>query len=122
MKNSVYGKNIENLRKRIKIRVAKNGQDFIKYTSRPTWVNWKVFQNSLAALHEKKTSLTLSKPTYVGFRVLKISKWEMYNFHFNSMIRKFNTKLFFTDTGSLCYELHERIHIKKYTSTMNYLI
>ena len=54
MKNSVYGKNIENLRKRIKIRVAKNGQDFIKYTSRPTWVNWKLFENNLAALHEKK--------------------------------------------------------------------
>ena len=32
MKNSVYGKTIENLRKRIKIRVVKNSQDFIKST------------------------------------------------------------------------------------------
>ena len=32
MNNSVYGKNMENLRKRIKIRVVKNSQDFIKYT------------------------------------------------------------------------------------------
>ena len=31
MNNSVYGKIMENLRKRIKIRVAKNSQDFIKY-------------------------------------------------------------------------------------------
>ena len=32
---------------RIKIRVVKNSQDFIKYTSRPTCVNWKVFEKNL---------------------------------------------------------------------------
>ena len=53
---SVYGKTIENLRKRIKIRVVKNSQDFIKYTSRPTCINWKVFENNLAAIHEKNIS------------------------------------------------------------------
>ena len=52
--NAVYGKTIENMRKRIKIRFVKNSQDFIKYTSRPTCVNWKVFENNLAAIHEKK--------------------------------------------------------------------
>ena len=104
---------MENLRKRIKIRVVKNIQDFIKYTSRPTCVNWKVFKNNLAAIHEKKISLTLNKPIYVGFTVLEISKWEMYNFHYNFMIRKFNTRLLFTDTDSLCYELHEKNPYKK---------
>ena len=76
MNNSVYGKTIEKLRKRIKIRVVKNIQDFIKYTSRPTCVNWKVFGNNLAAIHEKKKSLTLNRPIYVGFTVLETSKWE----------------------------------------------
>ena len=41
------------MRKRVKIRVVKNSQDFIKYTSRATFVNWKVFENNLAASHEK---------------------------------------------------------------------
>ena len=113
MNNSVYGKTMENLRKRIKIRVVKNSQDFIKYTSRPTCVNWKVFKNNLAAIHEKKICLTLNKPIYVGFTVLEISKWEMYNFHYNFMIRKFNTELLFTDTDSLCYKLHEKNPYKK---------
>ena len=89
---------MENMRKRIKIRVVKNSQDFMKYTSRSTCVNWKVFENNLAAIHEKEISLTLNKPIYVGLTVLEISKWEMYNFHYNFKIRKFNTRLLFTDT------------------------
>ena len=66
----------------------KNSQDFIKYTSRPTCVNWKVFENNLAAIHERKIPLTLNKPIpiYVGFTVLETSKWEMYNLHYNFMI------------------------------------
>ena len=52
---------MENVRKRMKIRVVKNSQYFVKSTSRPTCVHWKVFENSLAAIHEKKISLTLSK-------------------------------------------------------------
>ena len=100
LNNAVYGKTMENMKKRIKIRVAKNAKDFIKYTTRPTYVNWKVFEDNLAAIHKKKKSLTLIKPIYVGFTVLEISKWEMHNFHYNFMIREFNTRLLFTDTES----------------------
>ena len=110
------------MRKRIKIRIVKNAKDFIKYTSRPTCVNWKVFENNLAAINEKKISLTLNKPTYVGFTVLEISKWEMFNFYYSFMIRKFNTNFLFTDTDSLCYEIYGKKHIKKCTNTNNYLI
>ena len=113
MNNSVYGKTMENLRKRIKIRVVKNSQDFIKYTSRPTCVNWKVFENNLAAIHENKICLTLNKPIYVGFTVLETSKWEMYNFNYNFVIRKFNTRLLFTDTNSLCYKIYGKNPHKK---------
>ena len=49
------------MRKRIKIRIVKNAKDFIKYTSIPTCFNWKVFENSLVAIYEKKISLTLNK-------------------------------------------------------------
>ena len=51
---------------------------------------------------KKKICLTLNKPIYVGLTVLETSKWEMNNFHSNFMIRKFNTRLLFTDTDSLC--------------------
>ena len=113
LNSAVYGKTMENIRKRIKMRVVKNAKDFLRYTSRPTWVNWKVFENNSAAIYEKKISLTLNKPVYVGFTILEISKCEMYNFHYNYMIRKFNTRLLFTGTYSLCYELYEKNPYKK---------
>ena len=60
MNNAVYGKTMENMRKRVKIRVVKNNQGFIKYTSRAIFVNWEVFETNLSAIHEKKISLTLN--------------------------------------------------------------
>ena len=107
--NSVYGKTMENLRNRVKIKVVKNS-------------HCKVSETNLAAIYEKKICLTLNKPMYVGFTVLETSKWEMYNFHYNFMIKKFNTRLLFTDTDNLCYEIHGKTHTQKFTSTKNYLI
>ena len=104
MNNSVYGKTVENLRKRIKIRIVKNSQDFIKYKSRPTWVN--------SCNSWKENVINLKQTHILGFTVLKTSKWEIYNFHDN-LIRKFNTRLLFTDTDSSCYELDEKDSIQK---------
>ena len=74
MINSVYGKTKENLRKRINVRFVNNGKDFLKYTSRPTYVTHKLFDKYFAAIHEIKPVLMLNKPIYVGFTVLDLSK------------------------------------------------
>ena len=63
LNKAFYGKTMENMRKRIKIRIVKNSQDFTKYTSRPTCLNWKVFENNSAAIHEKK--IFNLKQTYI---------------------------------------------------------
>ena len=70
MINSVYGKTMENLQKRINVRLVKTKKVFLKYTSRPTDVTHKVFGKNHAAIHEIKEVLTLNKPFYVGFIVL----------------------------------------------------
>ena len=54
LNNAVYGKTMENMRKRIKIRIIKNVKDFIKYASRPTSINRNIFCKRLVAIYEKK--------------------------------------------------------------------
>ena len=90
MINSVYGKTMENLRKRINVRFVNNEQDFLKYTSKPTYVTHKLFDKDFAAIHEIKPVLMLNKAIYVGFTVLELSKWMMYDFHYNFIKKNFN--------------------------------
>ena len=108
MINSVYGKTMENLRKRINVRLVNNEKDFLKYTSRPTYVTHKIFDKDYAAIHEIKPVLILNKPIYVGFTVLELSKWLMYDFHYNFIKRNFNAELLFTDTDSLAYKIKSK--------------
>ena len=105
MINSVHGKTMENLRKRIKVRLVNNDKDFLKYTSRPTYITHKVFGKNYAAIHNIKPVLILNKPIYVGFTVLELSKWLMYDFHYNFIKKNFNAELFFTDADNLTYEI-----------------
>ena len=105
MINSVYGKTIENLRKRINARLVNKAEDFLKYTSKPTYITHKIFDKNYAAIHEIKPVLILNKPIYVGFTVLDLSKWKMYDFHYNLIIKNFDAELLFTDTDSLTYEI-----------------
>ena len=100
MINSAYGKTMENLRKRINVRFVNNKKDFLKYTSRPTYVTHKLFDKNFAAIHKIKPVLILNKTIYVGFTVLDLSKWFMYDCHYNFMKKNFSAELLFTDTDS----------------------
>ena len=83
MIDSVHGKTMENLRKRINLRLENNAKDFLKFTSRLTHLTHKIFDKTFAAIHEIKSILMLNKPIYVGFTVLEISQWLMNDFHWN---------------------------------------
>ena len=96
---------MENLRKIINVRLVNNNKDFLKHTSRPTYVTHKIFGKNYAAIHEIKPVLILNKPIYVGFTVLELSKWLMYDFHYNFIKKNFNAELLFTDTDSLTYKM-----------------
>ena len=85
MINSVYGKKMEYLSKRINVRLVKNEKDFLKYTSRAAHITYKIFDKNYAAILEINPVLTLNKPIYVGFTILDLSKLLMYDLHYNSI-------------------------------------
>ena len=77
---------MENLRKRVNVKIVNNEKDFSKYTSRPTHITHKIFGKNYAAIHEIKPVLTLKKPISVGFTVLELSKWLMYDLLKNNLM------------------------------------
>ena len=117
MISSVCGKIMEKIPKRINVGLINNEKDFLKYTSRPTHITHKVFDKSYAAIHKIKPVLTLNKPIYIGFTVLELSKWLMYDFHYNFIKKHFDAELLFTDTDSLTYEIKSDDVMKNFLST-----
>ena len=101
MNNSVFGKTMENLRKRISVELVNNAKDYAKCISKRSFISQKIFSKNVVAIHKIKSVLTLNKPIYVGFSILDLSKLLMYGFHCKHIKSKFDAKLLFTDTDSL---------------------
>ena len=100
MINSVYGKTMENLRKRIKVRIVNNEKDFLKYTSRPTHITHRIFDKNYGVIDEINPVLWINKPIYARFTDLLI-----YDFHYSFVKKHFDVELLFTDIDSLTYEI-----------------
>jgi len=98
---------MENVEKRIEVKLLTNEKQFLKHVSKPYYKNHKIFSNDLVAVNLNKTCIKYDKPVIVGFSILELSKYHMYNFHYNIMKKKYNEdiKLLFTDTDSLCYQI-----------------
>ena len=107
MNNSVFGKTMENIRKRVDVRLVTDEKKLLKYTSKPTYVSSKIFNENLVAVHKIKETLILNRPAYVGMCILDLSKTLMYDFHYNYIKKKYGdkAKLLVTDTDSLTYEI-----------------
>ena len=107
MNNSVFGKTMENIRKRVDVRLVTSKEKLLKLASKPTYVSSKIFNENLVAVHKIKETLTMNRPAYIGMCILDLSKTLMYDFHYNYIKHKYGNKakLLFTDTDSLTYEI-----------------
>ena len=105
MNNSVFGKTIENIRKRQNVELVDNRKKALKLTSKPNFDRATIFDEHLVAVHKKKTEVYFYKPIFVGQAILDISKTLMFGFRYNYIRKKYGNKaqLLFTDTDSLMY-------------------
>ena len=105
MNNSVFGKTMENIRKRSNVYLENDYKHFLRQTAKPTYKSCKIFSENLVAVNMKRERLMLDKPSYVGMCILDLSKVLMYDFHYNFTKVKYGekAKLLFADTDSLCY-------------------
>ena len=106
MNNSVYGKTIENLRKRVDVSLVNLEKKAKRLTSKPNFKKCTIFSENLCAIEMSKTQIYFNKPVYLGMCILDLSKTLMYDFHYNYIKPKFRgASLLFTDTDSLAYEI-----------------
>ena len=88
--NSVYGKTMENVRKRVNVKVINKEKDYLKVVRRPSFVSQKILDKNVVAVHKMKPILLLNKPIYAGFSILELSKMIMYDWHYNYFAKKFD--------------------------------
>ena len=65
MNNAIYCKTMENLRNRIDLQLVSNEIEYLKWTSKPSYVSHKIFENDLFAIRKSKVTLMLNKPEYI---------------------------------------------------------
>ena len=111
MNNAVFGKPMENVRNYRDVKLlseTKDQQKFLKLVASPRYLESKVFNNSLVAVHMGRQTVCLNKPIYAEMSILDISKTYMYRFHYEYILPKYgheSVQLLMTDTDSFIYNI-----------------
>lgn len=105
--NSIYGKCLENKRKRRDIRLVTDPLKFMKLLQHPRYKNSIEFNDHLVGMEFAKKEVMLDKPIAVGFTVLELSKLHMQKFWYEKLKSKYgeDITLMYTDTDSFVFEL-----------------
>ena len=103
--NSVFGKTMENLRKRIDIKIVRSDEinKTKKLVASPLYARHAIFTNDMAGIEMRKSNMLLNKPVYTGMTILDNSKILMYDYYYNVLKKEYGERceLLYTDTDSL---------------------
>ena len=95
------------MRNRIDVRLINNKKEYLKCTTKPSYLSHKIFDNNLVAICKSKVKLKLNKTAYIGMCILKLSKVLMYKFHCDCSQSKYghSSKILLADIDSLIYKI-----------------
>ena len=102
MKNLVFGKTMENIRKHKDIKLVTTDKKRSKLVSEPNYHTINLISEDLSIIEMKKTKVKMNKPIYLGLSILGISKILMYKFWYDYMKPKYDNdvKLCYMNTDS----------------------
>ena len=102
MNNSVFGKTMENLRRRTDVKLARRNEEdkLRRLIASPAFARANIFDDDLAAIQVHKSRLVLNRPVFVGMYL-------MYDFYYNQLRAQYRDRcqLLYTDTDSLLLEV-----------------
>jgi hypothetical protein len=110
LNNSLFGKTMEDVRKREDYRLVNSAEKLNKLAAKPNFDDHFIFNDSLVLVHMRKTKVVLNKPIYIGQCVLDNSKLIMYELWYCKllpMIKQRNAELHLLggDTDSFFLQL-----------------
>ena len=94
--NSLYGKTVENIRKRVDMRFCNSPKKLVTYASKSTFKRTIEISDALILAELSKETMCLDKPIYIGQAVLDLSKLRMFHLHYDELAnyrREFDCQL-----------------------------
>ena len=121
MKNAVFGKTMENVRKHRDIKLVKTDKKRNKLVSEPKYHTMKLIDDNLAIIEMKKVKFKMNKPIYLGLCILEIGKIIMYEFWHDYVKKKYGNKvrLCYADTDSFVINIKTNDSYKDISQDVN---
>ena len=89
MKNAVFGKTMENVRKHRDIKSVTTDKKINQLASEPNYHTTKYFSENLMAIEMKKRKVKMNKTIHLDMSILDISKTLMYEFWYDYIKPKY---------------------------------
>ena len=108
MSNASFGKTMEKLKKRSKIKFVSNPQQAKTFAQRATFQTFQIIQQDLVLVFFKNSSVVWTKPTPVGASILDLSKLSLCKFFYEELVPRYSSdhlKVAYKDTDSLLYQI-----------------
>lgn len=106
--NAVFGKFIEQIRSYLECRFCTTEEQFRKWVTNPRYQSFKDVCEELAIVFLKPTRLVFNKAYAVGFSILDLSKFFMFQQYYEMIKPKLSCELLFSDTDSLCLAVYSK--------------
>jgi hypothetical protein len=112
MNNAIFGKTMEQVRKRRNVKFFVGPQDYrkaVKNINTPFAKQYRIIENNeIMAVEMFLHQVVMNRPMILGMTILDLSKLHMFNFHYDIMLPHFGPSrlaMCYTDTDSLVYLL-----------------
>ena len=124
LNNAFYGKTMENVRNRLKIKFVKKDdyREILKQQSKLTFNGIHKSYEKCDSYTFKENEVNMGKPIYLGFSVLELGKLLMYETYYDRLQPYFgqeNTHLHYMDTDSFVLSVNTKDTIKDLKNSEN---
>jgi hypothetical protein len=81
--NSLYGKSMENMRERLKVKLVGDAYHYVEQATKPTFSGVVILKHDLALMSHTNAKVKLKSTIAIGATVLDLSKLTMYDLVYN---------------------------------------